>query len=117
MQRRERKADLSVMPSARALIIRLPMAGSLAQVGIRPQRTVASSRPKGALDQLRICMEEIAAAHAPSWLRVSGKVTLLKSALCARWTRSRPGPGHWPDGSQQSAEGLSKGCYRGFGPW
>jgi hypothetical protein len=48
MQRRarkvERKAGLSATPSARALIIRLPMAGSLAQAGIRPQRTGTNSR-------------------------------------------------------------------------
>jgi hypothetical protein len=48
MQRRERNAarkdGLSLTPSALALIILLPIAGSLAQAGIRPQRTLASSR-------------------------------------------------------------------------
>ena len=49
MQRRAlnaaRKDGLSLTPSARALIIRLPIEGSLAQAGMSPQRTLASSRP------------------------------------------------------------------------
>ena len=48
MQRRERNAarkdGLSLTPSARALIMRLPIEGSLAQAGMRPQRTLTSSR-------------------------------------------------------------------------
>src|SRR5688572_122736 len=48
MQRREwkasRNAGFSLTVSARALIIRLPIAGSLAQAGIRPRCTRTASR-------------------------------------------------------------------------
>jgi hypothetical protein len=64
MHRRERKAarkaGFSATLSALALIILLPIEGSFAQAGIRPQRAVASSRP----------------APSPAWRTILGSRTI-----------------------------------------
>jgi hypothetical protein len=103
MQRRAlnaaRKAGLSATPSARALIILLPIVESLAQAGTRPQRTPTSSRvvEPSAWRTIR--------SPPPGLLRTTG--TACVGAILNRGARSREGSENSATPKERSIRRLS----------